>query len=43
MVDYIVNHPADMDTTSRLISQDVFQWLEDNNDNPNYLMYQSLV
>ena len=43
MVNYIVNHPADMDTTSRLISQDVFQWLEDNNDNPNYLMYQSLV
>lgn len=43
MVDYIINHPTDMETTSRLISQDVFQWLEDNNDNPNYLLYQSLV
>ena len=43
MFEYIQAHPTDIPTTSRLISQDVFQWLEDNNDNPNYLLYQSLV
>ena len=43
MVQYIHDHPTDMETTSRLISKDVFDWIELNNDNPNYLLFQSLV
>lgn len=43
LVNYIHSHPTDMEATSRLVSQDVFNWLEEHNDNPNYLLYQSLV
>ena len=43
LVNYVHSHPTDMEATSRLVSQDVFNWLEEHNDNPNYLLYQSLV
>ena len=43
MVEYIRLHPADMDSTTSAISAQVFKWVEDNNDDPNYLLYQSLI
>lgn len=43
MIEYIRLHPADMDSTTSAISAQVFKWVEDNNDDPNYLLYQSLI
>ena len=43
MVEYIRLHPTDMEATSRAISKEIFKWVEDNNDDPNYLLYQSLI
>ena len=43
LVEYIHSNPTDMDSTSIDVSQMVYEWIEENNDDPNYLLYQSLV
>ena len=43
ITEYIKLHPTDMDATSIDVSKMIFKWVEDNNDDPNYLLYQSLI